>query len=288
MSYRSLSVVVFTLFAIACNSAKHSGNSKDIMPGTWQVQPVVIDGDSKEWPSPYPNYDAKAMVAYATSNDKENLYITMETGDELTQMKILKQGMTVMIDTTGNKDPQLSVSYPLPNDNDPLDMTADEGGLKKDTRLPGGSRRWDKKIGKAIDQANQYAIEGFSNCSGGYAISQTAPCGIKIKMRLDEYKELVWEAMIPFKAIYNRDVITAADAGKPISVCFAVKGFKSPGAKNQDNNSAGMNNNMGTGAIGMNSRMHNGTGGGGRTAESPMQHLYESTKTWKFFGLAYQ
>ena len=58
----------------SCGSSKHE-KSKASLPGTWQAQPIVIDGDSKDWPSPYPNYDAKAMVAYATSNDKYNLYI---------------------------------------------------------------------------------------------------------------------------------------------------------------------------------------------------------------------
>src|ERR1700733_16221077 len=95
---------VSILSILSCGSSHHSGKGKAVLPGTWQPEPIVIDGDSKDWPSPYPNYDAKAMVAYATSNDKENLYITMETGDELTQIKILKQGMIVSIDTSGNKD----------------------------------------------------------------------------------------------------------------------------------------------------------------------------------------
>ncbi len=66
----------------SCNSSKHSGKSHSSVPGTWQAEPIVIDGDSKDWPSPYPNYDSKAMVAYATSNDRKNLYLTVETGDE--------------------------------------------------------------------------------------------------------------------------------------------------------------------------------------------------------------
>jgi hypothetical protein len=290
-----LSVVLILILSFSCNSSKHSGKSKNVMPGTWQSQPVTIDGDSKDWPSPYPNYDVKALVAYATSNDKENLYITMETGDEMTQMKILKQGMTIMIDTDGGKDAQLKINYPLQNDSDPLEMAKeDNSGLQKGsaTRI---THNWDKKISKSAGEANQYSLEGFSVCNGGYLVSQTTACGIKVKLGIDEYKELIVEVMVPFKAIYGKNVITAADAGHPISVCFAVKGFKAPSTKGNDNTSNASTPNMG--GVGMNSGMAGrgggGRGGGGRSGgrgatENPMQHLYESTKTWKQFGLAYQ
>lgn len=282
----SAAVLLFLMFAISCNTSKHKGKSHDSQPGTWQSEPIVIDGDSKDWPSPYPNYDARSMVAYATSNDRQNLYITMETGDEMTQMKILKQGMVIMIDTDGGKEPQLKINYPLQNDNDPLDLAKEDYSTQKSHN----TRHWDKKISKCAGEANQFSLEGFSACNGGYLVSQNNACGIKIKLGIDEYKELIVEVMIPFKAIYHKEMITSADAGHPISVCFAVKGFKNPGTKNADNSTGGMNNNMG--GVSRNSgmgRSGSGTrGGAGRPADNPMQHLYESTKTWKYFSLAYQ
>jgi hypothetical protein len=281
---RIITAILF--FSLSCNLIKHSGKTP-ALPGTWQAQPIAIDGNSKDWPSPYPNYDAKAMVAYAASNDMQNLYITMQTGDELTQMKILKQGMTIMIDTGGKKDAQLLINYPLPNDNDPVDFSSEDMRSAGSDATHGKKARWEKRISKSADQANQFSIEGSKDCNGGYTIAQTNACGIKVRLRIDEYKELVWEAVIPFKAIYNKDAITAADAGKPISVCYAVKGFKKPADKNAGNNNTntGMNGSM-PGA-GTNSRMNAGGGGGQvRPANHPMQHLYESTKTWKHFGLA--
>jgi hypothetical protein len=291
ISYKFVAVFSTTVLFLSCGSARHPGKSSDAMPGTWQSQPIVIDGDSKDWPSPYPNYDAKAMVAYATSNDGQNLYITMETGDPMTQMKILKQGMTVSIDTTGKKDPQFNINYPLQNDNDPLDMAGIDAGSRKDDQGRLMNKQLEQKISKNAKEANQFSLDGFGSCNGGYVISQTTPCGIKIKMRIDEYKELVWEAVIPFKAIYNRENISAADAGRPLSVCFAVKAFKHASTKSADNNT-GMNNGMA--GAGANSTMHSGGGarsghGGNRgTSDDPKQHLYENTKTWKHFSIAYQ
>lgn len=257
------------------------------MPGTWQAQAIVIDGDSKDWPSPYPNYDAKAMVAYATSNDKQNLYITMETGDEMTQMKILKQGMIVSIDTNGKKEPEFNINYPLPNDNEPFDMAKHRSHKGESQLHP--EERWITQIKKSAKDANQYSLDGFKNCNGGYMVSQTTPCGIKVILKIDEYNELVWEAVIPFKAIYNKDTISEKDAGRPVSVCFAVNRFKTPETKAENN--SGMNNTMNANSMqGPGGRGAPGASrsGGRNISNDPMQHLYENTKTWKQFGLAYQ
>jgi hypothetical protein len=281
-------VVFFSILLSSCGSTMHKGKTAARMPGTWQPVPVVIDGESKDWPSPYPNYDAKSMVAYATSNDRQYLYVTMETGDELTQIKILKQGMTLSIDTNGGKDPEFKINYPLQDENNLIEMGVDEYLQKSDGMH--SSRQLEQKLRKAVKEANQFSLEGFKNCNGGYFVNQTI-CGIKVIARIDAYNELVWEAAIPFKAIYNIDSISAAQAGKPISVCFTVKGFKQPGAKNADNASSGMNNGMaGSGMPGGNSGVGRGTQGmgGQKSSQSPTQRLYETTKTWKQFGLAWQ
>jgi hypothetical protein len=270
--------------ASSCGVFKHA-STPTLQEGTWQTLPITVDGDSKDWPSPYPNYDAKAMIAYATSNDKKNIYVTMETGDVLTQYKMLTQGMTVVIDTAGRKESTFSINYPLQNADDPMELPKTEGGQVR------GSRQTEQKLAKEVEKANQFSLEGFGNCNGGYMVSQATPCGIRIKMRMDEYKQLVWEAVIPFKAIYNKDEITAADAGRPISVGFVLKGGPDPEAKTQaaNNNSSSMASDPQSATIGRNTQGSRMQGGGMRMApQDPMQHLYETTKTWKHFKIAWQ
>jgi len=259
------------------------------MPGTWQAQPIKIDGDCTDWPSPYPNYDSKAMVAYATSNDAENLYVTIQTGDPLTQIKILKQGMAVSIDTSGRKDASsFVINYPLQN---PDDLSELFGQKKEGGSSSHLSRQFDQKLQKSAESCTQYALEGFGNCNGGYMVSQSAPCGVKVRLRIDEYKQLVWEAMVPFKAIFNKDKISVVEAGKAISICYSIKAFKAPSTKG-DGAAAPMTNNMGgqngmPGGGSMNSMQMSNPGTTRSNGGGPMQHLYESTKTWKHFGLAW-
>ncbi|MES2701016.1 MAG: hypothetical protein V4649_00160 [Bacteroidota bacterium] len=283
MSARSVACVGISLLltsSFSCSVFRHSSKSA-AMPGTWQAVPIAIDGDSKDWPSPYPNYDAKAFIAYATSNDRDNLYITMETGDEVTQLKILRQGMTVSIDTSGGKNTSRSINFPLVNDNE-LELPSDQA-------LVHMSPQFKQKLYKQAEFANQFSIEGFPDCNGGYLATQTAPCGIKVRMRIDEFKQLVWEAQVPFKALYGTTAIPPDFAGKKISVCYTVKGFKRNTPKGTDNtsSSSNMDQNMGGATIGGNSRQ-GGLRTATRTAESPVERMYETTKTWKHFGLEYK
>src|ERR1700722_16896431 len=104
-------IAIFALFS--CNSSKHS-KIKRLPPCPWQVEPINVDGSNKDWPSPYPEYDDKAMLGYAVSNDKDNLYITVETGDPATQLKILREGLTVWIDRKAEKNEETAINYPIP------------------------------------------------------------------------------------------------------------------------------------------------------------------------------
>jgi len=265
----------------------HHGTKVKAVPGMWSAAAVEIDGDGKDWPSPYPNYDSKALVAYATCNDEKNLYITLETGDELTQIKILKNGLSVSVDTTGKKSTICEINYPLPNENSELfEMPKPDHG-QRGTQGSLINRQFGQKVKRGMSEATQYSLEGFGSCTGGYMINQTSPCGIKVKMGYDEYHELIWEAQIPFKVLFNKDTIDASFAGRPISVSFGIKGFKKPENKDETNTA---NQSMGNGMTGgMNGGMRGGNRGStgmARQSQDPNQHLYETTRTWKIFSIA--
>src|SRR5580658_156365 len=114
---KKIFLIVFVFVSVAafssCSSSKHA-KVKRLPPCAWQVVPIDVDGSNKDWPSPYPEYDDKAMLGYAVSNDKDNLYITVETGDPATQLKILREGLTVWIDKKGEKEEVTGINYPIP------------------------------------------------------------------------------------------------------------------------------------------------------------------------------
>jgi hypothetical protein len=293
-------IAMLAILVTSCKSSKHNKSKR--LPGVWQAQPITIDGSNKDWPSPYPEYDDKAQLGYAVSNDKENLYITVETGDPATQLKILRQGLTVWIDKTGEKEEQTAINFPIPS------QATEEPKPKREKPTSGqfqqgnGSTQ-DKKrmeledrVKAAMADANEYSLQGFKSCNLQFPIMENDSCGIKVRMAIDADNELVWEAVVPLKSFYPKHEITRVDKGKPISICFETVAMKRPanedrGGHGGGGNGGGMRPGVGMGGMGMGMRMGGGGSHGGNRggAQQPsiMEPAYKSTITWKKFGLGW-
>jgi uncharacterized membrane protein YgcG len=303
----TFSLIIVLSFAgfIACKTSKHSSTH---LPGTWQAQPIVVDGYNNDWPSPYPEYDEKALLGYAVSNDSKNLYITIETGDPATQLKILHNGLTIWLDKTGGRNAVTAINFPLQDEykskkSDDAQKTQLEKWQEKQHNRP-EDRRYalEDRVKKALDYINEFSLQGFKGCNAQFSILETDSCGIKTRIALDSTNELVWEAIIPFKAFYYKPEITRADKGKPMTIAIETTGMKRP--PNQGGN--GGNRGGGGGGIrpsigfGGGGGMMMGMGGGGMRRGSGgnskeqdpsaniMEPLYKDTKTIKRFGIAWQ
>jgi len=300
-AFRLAAGLFFLVAFLGCKSSKHATSHR--LPGVWQGTPVTIDGSNKDWPSPYPEYDEKAALGYAVSNDKDYLFITVETGDPATQLKILREGLTVWIDRTGEKSEETAINFPIPmshsgkragGDDRPGAMKAQEGTGQGGNREQQQRLQLEDRVRAAMNSATEFSLQGFKSCNLQYAITEGDSCGVVVRMALDENNELVWEAAVPFKSFYFKPELTRADKGKVFTVCFETTGVERPAGGGGGNRGGGMRPTMGMGGMGMG--MHMGGGGGGYRGNrnqgaqqsNIMEPLYKSTKTYKKFGLAFQ
>ena len=221
-----------------CSGSKHSKSNK--LPGIWQIEPITVDGSNHDWPSPYPEYDSKAMLGYAVSNDSKNLYITVETGDPATQLKILREGLTVWIDKTGGKDQVMAINYPLPNHRKMQKNTEGEdkpaGGQWQQGKGGGVDKQrlaLEDKVRTLLAEAREFSLQGFRSCNLQYSVLEQDTCGVTVRMTIDADNEMVWEAAIPFKSFFTKQQIDKRDNGRPMSVCFETTGEKAPGRPGQ-------------------------------------------------------
>jgi hypothetical protein len=314
-------IVAASLFVFSC--ATPQKNTYKRLKGKWQATPITIDGNNKDWPSPYPEYDENASLGYAISNDTDNLYITVETGDLATQQKILKEGLTVWIDKTGQKEEKTAINFPLPyNVLHPApkseksskgekkerkgDRPSAEGSWKTVSSGAGNgstNRRFamEDEIKSMLEQSNEYSLQGFKACNLQFPLSENDSCGIKVRLSINDNNEMIWEAVIPFKSFYYKKRIDKRDKGKPMSVCIETTGTKRP--PDQNNGAGGTYGgngvSFGMGSLGLqiganmiNSR-YGRNGGGSHTGSQGVQDpsmsesLYKSTKTWKKFGIGW-
>jgi hypothetical protein len=264
------------LFAYtSCSSEHGSHKSQDRIPGTWQATPIVADGKRTDWPTPYPYEDKKAMISYAVSNDQYNLYITAATGDPSTELKILRNGLVVWIDRTASKDKTMSICFPSDNNRN-------NGGQNI------SSRDMPQHIDEALANVNEFFIQGFKGCRGKFTLQQGDSCGVKVGVGLDEYDQLVWEVVIPFKTFYTKNEIDMHDRGRPIDICFDIEGLQPPA--NRPNNGGMHMGGMGFGVGGMGMGMGMGPGMGGHRygGGTENEQLYKSASFWKKVGIAFK
>src|SRR5437899_1407063 len=78
-------LIFIAIFLNAC--------SESVYEAAWQSVPVKADGNSREWPNPLKYYDRTTKLLYTVSNDLENLYVCVRSGEEPMQMKILRSGI---------------------------------------------------------------------------------------------------------------------------------------------------------------------------------------------------
>jgi len=297
-------IILITISALfSCSSSKHT--VKKLPPCAWQVIPINVDGSNRDWPSPYPEYDDKAMLGYAVSNDKENLYITVETGDPATQLKILRQGLTVWIDKKGGKEETIGINYPIPEGADKQDAGRRPSSMHAQSGAAGGSidqqqrRRMEleDRVRKALPDANEYSLQGFKSCNLQFPIMVADSCGVIMRIAIDTDDEMVWEAVVPFKSFYFKSELIKSDKGRPINICFETTAMARPAGQNPGRGGGGHGGGGGfSPGVGMGGGMGMHMGGGGgrgghsapQSAPDIMEPAYKTTKTYKKFGLAFQ
>lgn len=294
LNYRSriAALVLWAVLPMACNSSKNTAVKK--LSGVWQSTPIAIDGSNKDWASPYPDYDEKAQLGYAVSNDENNLYITVETGDLATQLKILRNGLTVWIDKTGEKNQLTAINYPIPQNGEermPETLEWAQGKYEDKQRI-----ELEERVKNARFLATEYSLQGFKSCNLQYPVTEKDSCGIIVSMNIDADNEMVWEAVIPFKSFYFKPEIDKRDKGKPMSICIETVAMKRPVGQSsapRPSNSGNIRPSVGFGIGGMGVGMNTGNlGRGGRTAPQNtiniMEPMYKGSITWKKFGIAVQ
>ncbi len=282
--------VLLLLVAVSCGSSKDTTAAINTM--AWQTKPIVIDGNNSDWEQPYRYADSKARIAFRFSNDRTNLYITMKTDDPVTQQKILKAGMYVWIDPSVKSKKNIGILFPMENiEQEKIQRTDKEGEAKAPkTDL----------LKKEILSASDYTLKGFTGCEGTYSLAQKNSCQIVAKMGISAAtNELVWEAVIPFKAFY-KEAIDAQDFGKSVDIGFEINALKRPADKSgNEGGAAGGGGGMRGGGGGGGGGMRGGgggrgggmKGGGGRSggeANSERTRLFEKSNTWQTVQLSYQ
>lgn len=152
-------------------------------------------------------YNDESKLAYGCFNNQNDLVIRLKVTDPSVVTKIFATGFTISIDTTGRKNPQFWVKYPLPQ--------GMQNMPRPEERSMTGNSRYQGKDPKEMMKnhlktaLNQIEIEGFSDA----AVKQTTVNsrigeGITAWIMIDSVMNMYYELKIPLKELSGNENLT--------------------------------------------------------------------------------
>jgi hypothetical protein len=207
--------------------------------GKYQSEAIIADGNASDWGLPLRFGNETGSLQYSITNDRDNIYVSVASNDQATQMKMLRAGLKIYIDTKGKKSTDMGLVYPFK-----------EQEVMTNRRMENRNTSPTAMKQKMILDADIFSTTGFINMENRiYDLKDTSH--IKIGMNYDTYNNLVFEAIIPLKYVLATPITNSK--APSISVGIIV------------NNMGGMGNRQPASMVGMNraegAGMNNGMGG---------------------------
>jgi hypothetical protein len=226
----------------------------------WQEKTVVADGKPLEWKIPLRYYDESSKLQYTVTNDFHNMYFLIRVADQQAQTKMLKAGLQLWIDTTGQNEHHIGIMFPLSSavrkaeEEEPVLVNAD----KRDSKSEKIKFRSGYKEMELIGFKSP--IVGINPINSKY--------GITASINWDSLDVMTYEAIVPFRTFY-KDSITPKDSLKLMGVSIVLNAIPLMKTEGEHEGRAGRLQGAGGGVPGSGSGMPQGGGhGGGRGGDA--------------------
>ncbi|MBW6498888.1 MAG: hypothetical protein K0B09_10895 [Bacteroidales bacterium] len=160
------------------------------MVTAWQNEPLSI-ASAESWSAPTAT-DKRSKLDYALSNDRENLYIILQTADPATRLRIIRAGMELEIQTPENEKNPGTIKYPLPEERITLfdGIGRQEGARDRPRQDP------TEMFNRVMASQTELELSGFSNHPNGRVPLQNEG-GINIGVDMDSQGVITYKALIP-------------------------------------------------------------------------------------------
>ena len=215
IKYKRLIIGLMVILINSCSS------QQPIYKSSWQTE-NFLSVSNTELREPLRFCDKKSKLQYNITNDSRNIYIYIKAADEQYQMKIIRAGMQINIDTTGKEEKQVSIVFPMASKEKPK-MPADmKSGQKKNIN--------DNPIKTQFSlKHKEMQLSGFKSPFNGI-IPLKNDYGISISIDWDSLNIMYYKAAIPFNTFY-KEMLTQYDSMKIFNISFIVNAIEMPANK---------------------------------------------------------
>jgi len=246
---------------------------------------IVVDGDLKEWGDSLRYYNQEKQLNYALANDQENLYMAIRINDRSEQIRVLRAGLTLGIDTRGKKKETFTMTFPVGDQSaqgmaeNVQDLQSGNNDVKQEDR--------DELMKAKLTKLREIKVTGFKDIESE-TMTTSNTYGFKVAIDYDKDGNLVYEAAIPLKFFHADDL-----SKNEWAFNFKINGITRPGQDKDNGNHDGMTRGGGGGFGGGGGRGGRGGGrggrmggGGGNNAPVDRSELSKSVDFWEKYYLS--
>jgi hypothetical protein len=242
-------IVIMTILSIySCSGTKPA------LKSLWYNRDLNFDINSSELQKSQFYLDGKSKILYNIFNDDKNIYLCAKTGENMVQMKILRAGFQITIDTTGKgktkTEKLVSLTYPIPDEDE---MGSFQPGMKSGVKSDKKARRSEFLLAHT-----DMKLSGFKSPTNDI-VSLKNNFGINVNVDWDSINNMYYLVKIPFKTFYKESLL-AKDSIKVFNVSFILNGLPKPDFSNRTEEGDNFSGGMGGGSRG--GGMHGGGRGG--------------------------
>lgn len=242
---------------------------------------IIVDGNLKEWGDSLRYYNQDKQLNYALANDQDNLYMAIRINDRSEQIRVLRAGLTLGIDTRGKKKETFTMTFPVSDQSsqgmaeNAMDLQGGNNDVKQEDR--------DDLVKAKLTKLREIKVTGFKDIESE-TMTTSNTYGFKVAIDYDKDGNLVYEAAIPLKFFHADDL-----SKNEWAFNFKINGITRPGQDKDNGNHEGMTRGGGFGGGGRGGRMGGGRGGrmgGGNNTPVDRSELSKSLDFWEKYYLA--
>lgn len=197
------------LLALMLSFFLNNGCSTLQLESTWKDREITLDGKGGDWLGAKYYFEDTA-ISIGLINDTQNLYVSLMTENPMTRAQIMREGLTVWLDSRGGKGKTFGIKFPLGRQGEkPGEGRMEPGEIMDETTR-------EEMMQKLQESMTELAVLGpGENVLATLNIEDAK--GIEVRMR-NAGGTFVYELRVPLTASENHPFAVGVDAGGVIGV----------------------------------------------------------------------
>lgn len=188
----------------------------------------VFDGITSEWPDSLFQNNKESLLHYAEDNDAQNLYVAVRIADFRTQMKMMRQGMKLFIDTKGKKKENKGIEFPIKPESGASYSTAGFSNPQENSQSGSANeqhQKFDKKQARAAMSIHLFSMKLFGLGESEESQGLQVTGSVNVAFTWDSADVMHIEYMIPLTMLGDINSLKQ----KTISLGWKINGMEYQG-----------------------------------------------------------